>query len=256
MTTTLVTIGPSHFCEKARWAMDIKGVPYVEDAHVPMFHWRRLRRHGVRTVPVVETDGQVLTHSTAIVAWADEVGTRGPRLLPEDPVARAEVERQVALWDDKVGAHARRPVYQAILPSASVTAQVFEGCPSWELVALRAGFPIWRSLLVRGLGITPDKCARSQVRLIELFREASDLLDKSGAYLAGDTLTASDLTFASLSAIVLQPREYGWPLPDFDALVADGRLPDGQAAITFRDTLRATPAGQHAMRLYRERRRP
>lgn len=255
MVHTLVTIGPSHFCEKARWGLDLKGVPYTEDAHVPMFHWRRIGRHGRRTVPVLEAGDRVLTQSTEILAWADQEGTRGPRLFPSDPVARAEVERQVKLWDSKVGVHARRAVYDVILPSAACTLSVFEGSPVWEQRALRLGLPIWRSLLVRGLGITPEKCARSRERLTELFMEASALLEQSGAYLAGAEFSASDLTFAALSAIVLMPPEYGWPLPDLDALAAAGSLPGADKAIDFRDGLRATLAGQHALRVYKELRR-
>lgn len=36
----LVTIGFSHYCEKARWALDLSPLRdrYVEDAHMPVFH--------------------------------------------------------------------------------------------------------------------------------------------------------------------------------------------------------------------------
>lgn len=256
MGTTLVTIGPSHFCEKARWGLDLKGVPYTEDAHVPMFHWRRIRKHARRTVPLLEAADRVLAQSTEILAWADQVGQRGPALFPVDPAARAEVERQVKLWDDKVGVHARRAVYDVILPSAACTRSVFEGSPAWEQTALRLGLPVWRSLLVKGLGITPEKCARSRERLTELFGEASALLASHGGYLAGPTFSASDLTFAALSAIVIMPPEYGWKLPELDALAAAGDLPGADRAIAFRDSLRATPAGQHVLRVYKEHRRP
>ena len=255
MSSTLVTIGPSHFCEKARWGLDIKGVPYTEDAHVPIFHWRRIRKHARRTVPLLETGGRVLTQSTEILAWADEVGERGPQLFPLDPTARAEVDRQITLWDDKLGVHARRAVYDVILPSAACTRAVFEGSPAWEQTALRVGLPMWRALLVKGLGITHDKCDRSRTRLTELFAEATALLAANGGYLAGPEFTASDLTFASLSAIVLMPPEYGWALPDLDALAASAALPGADKAVAFRDSLRATPAGQHALRVYREHRR-
>lgn len=252
MTATFITIGPSHFCEKARWALDMKGVAYTEDAHVPMFHWRRIKKYSRRTVPILDTGDEVLTQSTEIMRYADRVGTRGPLLFPQDPVALAEVERQVKLWDSKVGIHARRGVYDVVLPSKAVTLSIFHGLPKWEQTALRVGFPIWRTLIVRGLGITPEKCARSRERMVELFAEASTLLEQSGAYLAGPELTASDITLASLSAIVLNPPEYGWTLPDLDVLAAAGELPGADKAIAFRDQLRATPAGQHVMRLYRD----
>ena len=38
MTATLVTIAFSHFCEKARWALDHAGVRYVEERYAPVAH--------------------------------------------------------------------------------------------------------------------------------------------------------------------------------------------------------------------------
>ena len=46
MPATLVTIPFSHFCEKARWALELCGVPYEEDGHLPMFHYVAARRAG------------------------------------------------------------------------------------------------------------------------------------------------------------------------------------------------------------------
>ena len=35
----LITIPISHYCEKARWALDRARQPYVEVRHLPLFHW-------------------------------------------------------------------------------------------------------------------------------------------------------------------------------------------------------------------------
>ena len=34
----LITIPPSHYCEKARWALDYARIPYREERHPPLFH--------------------------------------------------------------------------------------------------------------------------------------------------------------------------------------------------------------------------
>ena len=50
----LVTIGVSHYCEKARWALERAGVEYVEDAHAPILHYAvSLARYGQRTTPIL-----------------------------------------------------------------------------------------------------------------------------------------------------------------------------------------------------------
>ena len=55
MTTPyrLMTIGPSHYCEKARWALDYLGIDYVEEKHPPMIHWGwSLPSGGGRPMPI------------------------------------------------------------------------------------------------------------------------------------------------------------------------------------------------------------
>src|SRR5262245_37799596 len=96
MATRLITIPFSHYCEKARWALDRVGATYVEDGHLPLFHYVPVRRAGGhRTVPVLVHDGALIGDSTDIIAWAD---ARAPgSLLPADPVERAAA---LALEDD------------------------------------------------------------------------------------------------------------------------------------------------------------
>ena len=63
-------------------------------------------RSGVRAasgqdlVPVLETDdGQVLIDSMAIVAWADATWPTAPRLYPDDPAARAQVDAFITFFN-------------------------------------------------------------------------------------------------------------------------------------------------------------
>jgi glutathione S-transferase len=69
---TLVTIPFSHFCEKARWALDHARVDYQEEGHVPLLHRRAVARLSGRagSVPVLVLDGDgVLDDSPLIVRW-------------------------------------------------------------------------------------------------------------------------------------------------------------------------------------------
>lgn len=77
----------SPWSEKARWALDLRGVPYFEQLYVPMlsevglrFSLRRLG--GKVTVPVLfADDGRVCADSLAIARFAAATG-RGPTLFP------------------------------------------------------------------------------------------------------------------------------------------------------------------------------
>ncbi|PNH01441.1 hypothetical protein TSOC_012670 [Tetrabaena socialis] len=63
-----------------------------------------------------------------------------------------------------------------------------------------------------------------------------------GPYLVGGRFTAADLTFASLSALLLAPQRYGAYLPPPAAWPGDFPL--------LAAALRDTPAGRHALRMY------
>src|SRR5438105_14949685 len=85
MSARLVTIPISHFCEKARWALDRAGVQYVEQPHLQFIHILAARfAGGARTVPVLVTEaGDVLADSTAILHWADTQLEPERRLYPD-----------------------------------------------------------------------------------------------------------------------------------------------------------------------------
>ncbi len=49
-----ITISPSHYREKARWALDYPRVPYREEGHPPLLHlWAVKAAGGGHTTPVL-----------------------------------------------------------------------------------------------------------------------------------------------------------------------------------------------------------
>src|SRR3954447_25848164 len=73
----LFTIPISHYCEKARWALDRAGLEYVEERHVQGVHQLVSRRHGgAGTLPLLVTSEGVFNQSEWIVRYAD--GTLPP----------------------------------------------------------------------------------------------------------------------------------------------------------------------------------
>ena len=70
----LITIPFSHYCEKARWALERGRVGFREEPHAPFFSRLATRRHGGKasTVPVfVKDDKTLLTDSTDILHFVD-----------------------------------------------------------------------------------------------------------------------------------------------------------------------------------------
>jgi glutathione S-transferase len=82
----LVTIPISHYCEKARWALERAGLAYREERHVQGLHRIAARlAGGGRTVPVLVTLEGALGESEEILRWVEERTPRERRLFPDDP---------------------------------------------------------------------------------------------------------------------------------------------------------------------------
>ncbi|TMK38915.1 MAG: hypothetical protein E6G56_13205, partial [Actinobacteria bacterium] len=82
----LITIPISHYCEKARWALERAEMPYREERHVQGIHRVAARRAGGgATVPVLVTPEGTLGESEQILAWIDEHVPAEQRLFPTQP---------------------------------------------------------------------------------------------------------------------------------------------------------------------------
>lgn len=243
MTPRLVTIPFSHYCEKARWALDRAGVAYREEPHLPLFHYTgSLRAGGGRTVPVLVTDDGVLADSTDIVAWAD--AKRPGSLLPESPAEALALEDD---FDRQLGPATRRWGYFQLLSHPELVPKFATGVPRWELVALRLTRPLAFGMLKRGLKIDAAGAERSRGKIVEMFARVGELLRDGRRYLTGDRFTVADLTFASLATPVVFPPEHPQPQPPLDVLPPEAR---GQI-----DAWRSSPAGKFALRMYADHRR-
>lgn len=242
----LLTIPVSHFCEKARWALDRAKVPYAEEGHAPILHWRATAPLRTRTVPVLITPGAVLQSSSEIVRWADARCLPGEHLFPNEVAARREVEELEAHFDAKLGPAARRWAYFHLLPDRARALDVLgTGIPSSERRLLTEGWPLIRRAMQRGMGVTAEGAARSLERLRAIFAEVSARLSDGRSFLVGDRFSVADLTFVSLALPVLAPHQFPW-IPPLETLAPAMRA-EMQA-------FRATAAGQFALRVYREER--
>ena len=151
----LVTIPISHYCEKARWALERAGLAYREERHVQAIHRIAARRAGGgRTVPVLVTPEGALGESEEILVWADERTSPEHRLFPADPGERAEVERVCRPLDERLGPSGRRLMYAHMLARRELLLRFNnQGVPAWEDRMLRLGWPLAVRLVRRELDI-------------------------------------------------------------------------------------------------------
>jgi glutathione S-transferase len=245
----LVTIPISHYCEKARWALDRACLPYREERHIQGVHRLAARRAGGgATVPVLVTPEGAIGESAEILEWVDRHVPGERRLFPADTGARAETRALCRHLDETFGPPGRRLIYVHMLPQpALVLAFNNQGVPRWEDRLMRSGRPLIELVLRRALGIVPG-VEKEDERLVfaELDRIAGLLAD-GRPYLLGERFGAADLTFAALAAALLVPADYGVTLPQPEVMRPE------TAALVLR--AREHPAGRFALDMYRRHRR-
>jgi glutathione S-transferase len=245
----LITIPISHYCEKARWALERAGIPYREERHIQGIHMFMARRAGGGiTVPVLVTPEGAIGESEDILHWVDERTPAEHRLFPPEGPERDEVLAISRRLDAELGPKGRRNIYVHMLTERELLlAFNNEGVPRWEDQLLRRAFPLLRPVVSRRLAITPGIEVADER---DVFREldwVADLLSDGRPYLSGERFGAADLTFAALSAALVSPPDYGIPLPSPEQMPPRTR--------DFIERARAHPAGAFALSLVERHRR-
>jgi glutathione S-transferase len=203
----LITIPLSHYCEKARWALDRVGVRYREEPHAPLVHRLFTMRHGGGTVPMLLHRSRRLIDSTDILRYADAAGG-GDLLYPLDPALRAEVESLEALFDTQLGPHSRRWAYAHLLSHSALIRSLWtQRAPKLEATLLKVVAPLVRRLVRTSYRITPTSSERSLQHVRAVFQKVETRLTQGRRFLVGERFSAADLTFAALAAPMLLPAQ-------------------------------------------------
>lgn len=243
----LITIAISHYCEKARWALDWLQVPYVEESHAPIFHRLTTRRLGGKSVPVLVTGSGIFTDSRDILHHIDAIATTEKHLYPTDPQLRSEVEQLEELFDSKLGVYVRQWGYYHRIGDREALQQMWnQGASQLEQLGIKVAFPLMRQVVKRAYDVSASSAASSLAEIRQIFELVSQRLTSDRSYLVGDNFTAADLTFAALSAPVLRPKQHPIQL-------TQGGKPNEEMAAVIKE-LRKTKAGKFALRLYKEQR--
>ena len=242
MVATLVQFPVSHYCEKARWALDHAGVAYeVKNVAFLEHRWAvpRLSK-GQRTVPILVADGVVLADSNDILRWADAQAKSS--LFPTRDPDRTDVESLVRFFDEELGRAVRVVAYAHLLPDLGA----FRRAAFGELVGVRRTLselaaPLFRAGIRRQYGISRH-LSRSEDTL-RLAAERCDRALDGRAYLVGDAFTAADLVGCSLWAPLLDVPGTPWAGVEVAPLAK------------LRDELLARPIGRWVRDVYARHRR-
>ena len=219
----------SPWSERARWALDVRGVPYRSEYYQPILgeaRLRRLREDGALTVPVLVTREQVFTESRQSARFAVETGGVGPTLFPEG--RRVEIERVDALADRALDA-GRGLALRRSLADPQALAELLPRSLRWSGPVGRAvsAWGIRRVLRKYGLDRASDEelRARADAALVEMRRA---LADGALVVLFPEGTTSDGRVVLPFKPALLEPAAgQGHPVT---ALRLDYALPDGVAA--------------------------
>jgi glutathione S-transferase len=248
MVARLHTIAVSHFCEKARWALDRAGVAFDESAHLPVLHVAPMMAatRGVKA-PVLEEGGELLRDSTAILLALSERTPRAKRLHPEDAAARAAVIALEDRIDEGLGHDVRRVAFHHLVKDApeSFVKLMDQKAAGWQRAIARTT-PSAVTVPLRNALKLDDAHAETSERAVDAMLEETSAQLRGKTWLTGDTFTSADLTLAALLAPLLAPPEH--PI----RYTPRSEMPPRLAAIA--DRVRTSEAGRMALRAYREER--
>jgi len=188
----------SHFCEKARWALDFKGVDYRVVNLVPGPHRRTVRRFAPATsLPVFVDDGQAIQGSGAIMDYLDK-RVRRPPLTPTDTQDSAMALEWERYLDRNIGVNLRLFFYFHAFENRRFASDfLLRDAPAWGRPYLWLTYPFVKRAMLKSMSINAANAGRAR----EQFLHAADRLDErvaSNRYLAGPFFSRADLTAAAL----------------------------------------------------------
>lgn len=203
---SLITFGLSHFCEKARWALDWHGIDYEEVGWPPGLHQILAKRCGAKytSLPIVREGNKVVQGSDAIIDWADERAKDKSRRLTQE--GSVEIEERA---DEIIGPHVRRLFYAETLPQFPHYAKhpLFLNTNPTHRFLGDLMWPVTRRVMMRMYDVTPTAASESRSILEAELDWLDEKLSDGRPYLAGNEFSRADVTVASLLAPFARPAE-------------------------------------------------
>jgi glutathione S-transferase len=203
----------SHFCEKARWACDRKGMPYQLVPLLPGVHLWTMRRFSRQSqVPLLIHGEQRIQGSADIIDYLDATFPTAP-LSPAEPEALAAARAWEIELDRELGERLRRIYYfQAFQNPGYLAAEWGLGGPFWSSWFYALAMPRMRRAIFEMYEVSAATAQADLGHLDALF-ERLDRHFAAGRFLVGDAFSRADLALASLAAGLLRPPEHPAQVP-------------------------------------------
>ena len=190
----------SHFNEKARWALDYKGLEHQRINYLPGPHRRAMvKLSGQPATPVLQTGDNVIAGSAAIIDHLEQQHP-APALYPEDLSLRRQALDLAEHWDKVTGPAVRTAAFSVFVDEPGYLAMTFSsGKAVLKRIGYRLMIPLVLPVIRNANGVNPENVERS-LRLTEQALDQVAEQARTTGYLVGDQFSVADLTAASLLA--------------------------------------------------------
>ncbi|NNK96338.1 MAG: glutathione S-transferase family protein [Desulfobacterales bacterium] len=204
----------SHFCEKARWALDYKKVLYQTQAIMPGLHLKTIRKYAPGTsVPVLLNGEEVVQGSSEIIDYLEKK-IRDRPLTPTDTLDCQECLEIERTMDKRLGESIRQILYFGLLAYPNFIRHCFtHPMVWWKQLLFRPIFPVLRNKIYQVYVKSPESVERAR----NTFNAAIDDIEqklRNEQYLVGNQFTRADLSVASMLSLLVMPPEHPFPWQD------------------------------------------
>ena len=199
----------SHYCEKARWALDLCGIDYRINLLSPLSHAQTAKKIEANrsSLPILETSSGVIQGSAKIIEWANsqtnENGHQGLLITPES----IAVEKRL---DDILGIHVRRWFYsESLLDCPEIVRPVFaKGSGLFGRLTLKLAWPKVVATMIKRMDLGADQENESREIVAAELDWLDSLLEGDKKFLVGGALSNADIAAASLMAPLFGPKSH------------------------------------------------
>jgi glutathione S-transferase len=247
VTPGLVCLTPSQSTEALLWLTQECAFPVQAYRHVPIVH-----------LPITQLLAQTNDIPILLMPDAKIIGTMQvfqflaqqsacQRLFAGEKVDSAGFSTLLQKFAVTLSYYVGQWAYAYLLPEKSLCLPMLTaGVPFWEYWAARLGYPWIAKLISDGFEIKPGVQASALEQINAIGLSAIETMSDGRLYLAGNSLTAIDIVFATSLAPAVLPANYSGIAQPLEA------LPPAMAE-EIRIS-RETTFGQYVSRLYTQSR--
>lgn len=235
----------SHYNEKARWALDFKGLAHTRTSLLPGPHMGLVKKlTGQTSTPALRIANRYVAGSAAIIDELER-SCPHPALYPSDAEQRQRALELQAWLDRDLGPYIRRALFSMIVDEANYMCAMFaDGKPWPQRTFYRAAYPLAKGLIRKGNGVTSQQAIDDAFqRTTAVFDQLAGMVGSSG-FLVGNRFSVADLTAAALSAAAFNPSHPDMARPQ----------PMPPAMHDWLARWAGHPWGEHVARLYNDHR--